>query len=227
MNTTLQAPMVTAAYAELAAAGPQDHINRNTAIVLLHENGEEAKVIAAAAGIHADTARRIIRTFSPDMSVTFAIEENAREIADAEAEALETPASKAAATKARKAAEKQAAEDAEFEVPALVVHDPEGSDPAAELEGTEPVLPIEAKPIPKSAVLVEGVPFIRWTRTTRSGDHLTVAQPQAVGLDASEGKWLTKCEKHNEFTWSENQKAARSLAAAEFCDECREEQAGA
>lgn len=218
MNTTLQAPMVTAAYAELAAAGPQDHINRNTAIVLLHDNGESTKEIAAAAGLHPDTARRIIRTFAPDMSVVFAIEEAAREITDAEAEALETPAAKAKATKAAKAAAAQAAKDAEFEAAAadVVAAGKVVSEAAA-----------KAPRIPKFSVEVGGEHYVTWSRKTRNGDELTVAQPQAIGADPEAGKWVTRCDKHGAIAYAESQKIARDRTAAEFCTGCQKAAADA
>lgn len=211
----------TAALAELLAAG-SDHIVRNTAIVVLSNQGMPAKDIAAHAGMHPDTARRIAKTFDPDMSVLFAIEEAASEIRAAEAEALETPATKAKATKAAKAAAAQAAKDAEFETALAPAEDPEHHaerySPENLPEAAEPEAPAE-KRVPKFSVEVDGEHYVTWTRKTRNGDHLTVAQPQALGLEPV-GKWVTRCEKHGEIAYADSQKIARDRTAVVFCTAC-------
>lgn len=126
--------------------------------------------------------------------------EAAAEMAALEAEALETKESKAATTRAKKAAAKKVAEDAEFDA--------------------------AAPKRPQAAVDVDGETFIAFTRKTRNGDHLTVANPEAVGLDPEPGKWVTVCEKHSTHVYADTQKAARSASGIDFCDMCRDEANG-
>lgn len=62
-----------------------------------------------------------------------------------------------------------------------------------------------------------------FTRTVRpTGEKLTVARPEEIGADASEGKWVTFCEEHKTLVYSATQSAAYYIHGIDFCDGCRE-----
>lgn len=62
--------------------------------------------------------------------------------------------------------------------------------------------------------------FTRTIRTT--GEKLTVARPEEIGADSSEGKWVTVCEEHKTLVYSATQSAAYYTHGIDFCDGCRE-----
>jgi len=194
MNTTTQIDLLKS----------EDKNVRNAAIAQAKIDGMPVKEIAEVAGINAATVYRIAANWAPEEPVAEEPAEAAAELAALEAEAVAAPAVKAKATKAQKAAAKQAEKDAAFEE-------------AAPKAKAEP----KVKAVPVHSILVDGEHYVIWTRTARNGDHLTVAQPQAIGADPTEGKWVTFCEKHQTLVYTDTQKEARSLTAAEFCDDCR------
>jgi transposase-like protein len=179
---------------------------RNALIVNTKRDGHTVAEIATEFEISASTVRRVLREA-----------EAARELEALEAAATASPASKAKATKAAKAKAQRDAQDAEFEgTPA----------PEPTLSKAAPKAKAKGSPVakmPGSGVLVDGEVYIRWTRKTRDGDVLTVANPQAIGADPSEGKWVTFCEKHNTLVYSDTQKLARETRGIDFCDDCRAE----
>lgn len=60
-----------------------------------------------------------------------------------------------------------------------------------------------------------------FTRTIRpTGEKLTVARPEELGADASEGKWVTFCEDHKTLVYSATQQLAYDTRGADFCDDC-------
>jgi hypothetical protein len=196
----------------------EDKNVRNTAIAQAKADGMAVKEIAELAGINSATVYRIAANYAPAEAVEAPAEPDEIEQAHIallaeEAEALETPASKAAATKAANKAKKQAAKDAEFEG---TTDKPAKKQKAKATEAPAP------KPFPGSGVVVDGETYISWTRKTRNGDLLTVCNPQAIGADPSEGKWVTLCEKHEGvLVYSDTQKDARTIVADDFCDDCR------
>jgi len=62
-----------------------------------------------------------------------------------------------------------------------------------------------------------------YTRKIRAtGETLTVARPEEIGADTSEGKWITFCEDHKTLVYSETEKLAYYTHGEDFCDGCRE-----
>lgn len=63
-----------------------------------------------------------------------------------------------------------------------------------------------------------------YTRKLRStGETLTVARPEEIGADPSEGKWVTFCEDHKTLVYSATEKLAYYTSGFDFCDDCRKE----
>lgn len=62
-----------------------------------------------------------------------------------------------------------------------------------------------------------------FTRTIRAtGEKLTVAHPEEIGLDPEGGKWVTFCEEHKTHAYAATQSAAYYTHGIDFCDGCRE-----
>ena len=62
-----------------------------------------------------------------------------------------------------------------------------------------------------------------FTRTIRAtGEKLTVAHPEEIGLDPEGGKWVTFCEEHQTHVYAPTQSAAYYTHGIDFCDGCRE-----
>lgn len=62
-----------------------------------------------------------------------------------------------------------------------------------------------------------------YTRRTRdTGELLTVARPEAIGADTSEGSWVTFCEAHATLIYSDTRQLALDSRGVDFCDDCRE-----
>jgi hypothetical protein len=62
-----------------------------------------------------------------------------------------------------------------------------------------------------------------YTRTIRAtGESLTVARAAEIGADPEAGKWVTRCNDHEQLAYSATEQAAYYLHGLAFCTGCQE-----
>lgn len=59
-----------------------------------------------------------------------------------------------------------------------------------------------------------------YTRTTRSGETLSIGRPFELGIDST-SPWVTVCETHGTFVESTTRDLAYKSRGVDFCDDCR------
>ena len=59
-------------------------------------------------------------------------------------------------------------------------------------------------------------------RNRQTGTLLTVARAVDIGMDDSDGAWVTFCEEHSTLVNSETRQLALDSYPFDFCDDCRD-----
>lgn len=60
-------------------------------------------------------------------------------------------------------------------------------------------------------------------RNRQTGTLLVVGRPSDLGLDESEGAWVTVCDEHGTLVYSDTRSLAMATYPLDFCDDCRDE----